>query len=136
MAQPPIADTLDKLRNVKAVTALSQVAGLAGLDNLEHFRLRMLQARATRDWLVHELGAAGFRAHGGHANFILVECRNPSALAKALGRDGIRVRDLSWVRRLESCVRISITNQRDMKRVLHALLTAERAARDGGNAAA
>jgi histidinol-phosphate aminotransferase len=135
VAQPQVADTLDKLRNVKAVTALSQVAGLAVLENLEHFRLRMLQTRATRDWLVHELGAAGLKAHGGHANFILVECRNPSALTKALGQDGIRVRDLSWVRRLEGCVRISITNQRDMRRALHALLAAERAACDAGGAA-
>jgi len=122
VANAHTAQILHKVRNVKSVTALSQVAGLAALAQIENYRSQFSQLRATRDWFAGALRAAGVTVHVGHANFVLMEAESPPALAAALARDGIRVRDLSWMDRMERYLRITIATRDQMAIVLRRLL--------------
>jgi histidinol-phosphate aminotransferase len=121
IANPAIAQILKTVRNGKAVTALAQAAGLAVLDQLDRYRDEFETMRATRDWFVRELRSNGFAAHGSEANFALIDTDSPSRLAAALARHGIRARDLSWMRRLDRLLRITITTESQMASVLTAL---------------
>jgi histidinol-phosphate aminotransferase len=122
IASAATAQILQKVRNGKSVTALSQVAGLAVLRNMESYRIRFRRMQATRNWFVRALRAAGATVHGTNANFVLVETADPSSLAAALARNGIRVRDLSWMNRLERYLRITVATREQMAFALQTLL--------------
>jgi histidinol-phosphate/aromatic aminotransferase/cobyric acid decarboxylase-like protein len=79
--------------------------------------------RATRKWFVRELRAANIVVHDTNANFVLVETESPSLLAASLALRGVRVRDLSWMDRLERYLRITVTTRGQMARALQALVS-------------
>jgi len=122
VASPSIAQVLDRVRNVKAVTSLAQLAGLTVLENKDHFSAQVNRLIATRAWFVRALRGEGIAARDTNGNFVLIECDAPAELAAALARRGIRVRDLSWINRLERCLRISISTRPVMERVLQHLI--------------
>jgi len=86
-----------------AASELACRAGLAALDDEEHVRQSVETAAWAREYLHDEIEARTFDSGG---NFVLVEVGDGAAVAEAMKREGVIVRDTTSFG-LSDCVRIT-----------------------------
>jgi histidinol-phosphate aminotransferase len=111
-AQPPVIDTLHRIRGPFNVGTLAQVAGIAALEDLDHQR----RSRAHNDlwlpWLAREISDLGLEAHPSAANFVLVGfgngvARSAEAASAWLEQRGVLARSMAAYG-LPHCLRLSV----------------------------
>jgi len=73
-AAPPIIDALNRLRGAFNVSNPALQAGMAALRDQAHIAKSQAHNEKWRNWLVQEIGAAGFEIVNGAANFLLIKC--------------------------------------------------------------
>jgi histidinol-phosphate aminotransferase len=121
LASRDVIAALNRRRNGKDVNALAQVAALAALEDLGFMRESVAMMQRNRAALVADLRAHGWRVVTTPANFILVECDDPTRLVAKLRTLGIDVRDRSCLGQLERFVRVSIGTGEECRRLVAAL---------------
>ncbi len=96
VASPAVAAALNRVRPIFNVNQPAQEAALAALGEWEAVARRVGHVRAARETLKGVLDAAGLRAVGSQANFVLAETPDgeADALAERLLREGFIVRAL------------------------------------------
>ncbi|MBP7570582.1 MAG: histidinol-phosphate transaminase [Acidobacteria bacterium] len=121
LAAPEVVAAVNRLRNGKDVNALAQVAAIAALADIPYMRESVTEMRRNRALLAGALRSAGWRVVVTPANFILLECASPSAVAARLERRGIFVRDRSDLPQLERYVRVTVGTADECRRLVAAL---------------
>jgi histidinol-phosphate aminotransferase len=118
VADPELADYLNRARHPFNVNRLAEVAALAALDDEEHAeRSRRVNAEGA-EYLTRELRALGCEVWPSDANFLLV--RGGEDLFDRLQREGVIVRPLSGFG-MPDCVRITIGRPEENERLVKTL---------------
>jgi len=123
VAQPPIVDEFLKVKDSYNLNAFSQAAGLAALEDYAVMEANVAKVRTTRERLIGELRALGFRVPPSQSNFLLAQWDGkPSAedLFQALRSRAIVVRYFR-TRRLENALRITVGTDAETDALLNAL---------------
>ena len=81
--------------------------------------------RGERTRLATALGARGLRVFPSHANFLLFEIPNASAMAADLAARGVRIRDVSGLPGLSCHLRVTVGSPEENDRFLGALAGAQ-----------
>jgi len=97
------ADAYARVNTPFAVSELACRAGLAALADEEHVEESVETARASRERLQRDLDAPTWESEG---NFVLADVGDATAVAEALKREGVIVRDCSSFG-LPGCIRIT-----------------------------
>ena len=121
IADPEVADLMNRAREPFNVTSVAQAAALAALRDPAYYRRIGVEARRERDAICQALAKMGVVFSKGATNFIQVRTdRNSTELANALLRKGVIVRNMAaWG--LSNYIRVSIGTPAENKRFLRAL---------------
>ncbi len=118
VADPELADYLQRVRHPFNVNRLAEVAACAALEDDAHVeRTREVNAQGAA-YLERELAALGIPTAPTDANFVLA--RTGAGIYEKLLREGVIVRPLAGFG-LEDCVRISIGLPEENERCVKAL---------------
>lgn len=110
---------LQKLRNGKNISRLAQELGQLLIGSYDEVRNWVANVAAARDYLTLELTRRGANVFPSAANFLLVEMKGAKEVTAGLKRYGVYVRDRSQM--IPDCLRISITDLADARRLVEAL---------------
>ncbi len=103
LTPPEWGEAYTRVNTPFAASELACRAGLAALDDDEHVRKSVETAAWAREYFHDEVDARTFDSGG---NFVLVEVGDGSAVAEAMKREGVIVRDTTSFG-LPDCVRIT-----------------------------
>ncbi|MCG8588182.1 MAG: histidinol-phosphate transaminase [Proteobacteria bacterium] len=118
VADPELAEYLQRARHPFNVNRLAEVAAVAALEDDEHVaRTRALNAEGA-DYLGRELAALGVETWPTDANFLLA--RTGPAVYQRLLQEGVIVRPLHGFG-LEDCIRVTIGLPEENERFVKAL---------------
>lgn len=121
VAQPDIAEALNKVREPFNVNLLAQAAAVAALDDKKFLKRTVTMANEGRLFLTEALKALGFTVVDTVTNFILFDLGSDSKpVYEALLKQGVIVRPMSgWG--LNTFLRVTIGKKTDNTRFLKAL---------------
>ncbi|GAA0297426.1 histidinol-phosphate transaminase [Halarchaeum salinum] len=111
------ADAYARVNTPFAASFVACRAGLAALEDDEHVEQTVEAARWSRDYMAEHVDAPTYESH---ANFLLVEVGDASAVAETLQERGVIVRDCSSFG-LPECIRITCGTEDETKRVVDEL---------------
>jgi histidinol-phosphate aminotransferase len=111
------ADAYGRVTTPFSVGALACTAGLAAIADREHVERAAEAARWSREYLHDNVAAPTFDSGG---NFVLVDVGDGSAVADALKRRGVLVRDTTSFG-LPSCIRITCGTESETRRAVREL---------------
>jgi len=111
------ADAYARVNTPFAASVVACRAGLAALDDDEHVERTVETARWSRAYMTEHIDAPTYESH---ANFLLVEVGDASAVAEALQERGVIVRDCSSFG-IPECVRITCGTEVETKRAVSEL---------------
>jgi histidinol-phosphate aminotransferase len=121
IADPEVADLLNRAREPFNVTSLAQAAALAALKDKAYYQRIVREVTTERKKLCAALDRMGVGYSKGHTNFIQLKLsRDSREISQALLRRGVIVRDMN-VWGLENYIRVSIGTPSENKRFLKAL---------------
>jgi histidinol-phosphate aminotransferase len=121
VADPEVADLMNRTREPFNVNSIAQAAALAALKDQAYYRRILAEAKRERKSVCSGLAQLGLEYSQGATNFIQV--RTPmesSAVALALMKKGVIVRDMA-VWGLQNYIRVSIGTPAENSRFLRAL---------------
>jgi len=110
----PWADAYARVNTPFAASEAACRAGLAALDDDAHVEQTVETARWARGYIRAELDAPTYESHG---NFVLAEVGDATAVAEALKRRGVIVRDCTSFG-LPDCVRITCGTEAETRRAV------------------
>jgi histidinol-phosphate aminotransferase len=121
VADPAVVEVLGRVGRTFHVSSLALVGAQAALEDTEHVARTARHARRAIERYAAEIRAPGVRVFPSLANFVLIDCGQPSTpLYEALLRRGVIVRPLAlWG--LPNHLRVSAARDEDMPRVIAAL---------------
>jgi histidinol-phosphate aminotransferase len=121
VADPEVADLMNRAREPFNVNSLAQAAALAALKDQAYYRRILAEAKRERKAVCAGLSSLGLEYSQGSTNFIQVRTpRESSAVAISLMKKGVIVRDMA-VWGLQNYIRVSIGSPAENKRFLKAL---------------
>lgn len=120
VAQPPLIEQLEKLKDSYNVNSVSQVAALAAWEAVDYYRELVRKVCETREWLRGELVARGFEVAQSAGNFLFARRRDARELYLALKQRRVLVR---WFdqRLLRDGLRITVGTPQETEALLQAL---------------
>lgn len=123
IADPAVVDMLGAIRQIYSVDVVAQAAALAAVENRALIGPVIDDVVSERAWLAGELaGIPGVRLWPSCANFLLVRVPGASTIrARLRDESSILVRDFSYARGLEGCLRITVGTHEENECVVRAL---------------
>jgi histidinol-phosphate aminotransferase len=119
VSQESNIEQINKIRNGKEVNSIAQIAANWSLKNLDKLYKNVDQTIESKNNFLDQLSSiSDLKCFPSHANFVLIQTPFSKELYKHLYNDKILVRDRSDMYGLENCLRITIGNNIQMKRVL------------------
>ncbi len=120
VASTEIAGALARLRQPFNVNSLAQVAACAALEDDEYVEAARAIVREGRAMLALGLDALGLRHITGHANFVLVEVGDGSAVTESLLQRGVIVRPMGAYA-MTTMIRVTYGTEAENQKFLAAL---------------
>jgi histidinol-phosphate aminotransferase len=111
------ADSYTRVNTPFAASALACTAGLAALDDDEHVERTVETARWSREYMTDHLDC---KTYESHANFLLANVGDASAVTDSLKHRGVIVRDCTSFG-LPDCVRLTCGTEAETKRAVSEL---------------
>ncbi|GAA0658718.1 histidinol-phosphate transaminase [Salarchaeum japonicum] len=108
------ADAYRRVNTPFAANLVACRAGLAALEDDEHVERTVETAAWAREYMTEHIDARVFESHG---NFVLVEVGDAAAVADALKRRGVIVRDCTSFG-LDDCIRITCGTKEETETVV------------------
>ena len=108
ITHPEVLEVLNKVRNGKSVNVLGQIAACGALQDIDYMKSYVAEVNASKEYFIKKATALGFECYTGFANFVIIKESNYAALIEYLYSCKILIRDRSYLKNLESCVRITI----------------------------
>lgn len=123
LGPPDLIEALLKIKDSYNVNRAAQLAAEAALGDGAWAESMWAGVRHRREWLTVELGKLGLKVHPSQANFILVEFGDASAvdIQSALEERRILVRHLGGTPETENALRITISTEAELNRLVEAL---------------
>jgi histidinol-phosphate aminotransferase len=120
-ASEQIIDLLNRIKPPYNLNSLSQVAALKRLTRPETYKKQLTLITTERNRLMATLPAVRgvVRVYPTHANFILVEFKEPKNVYERLLNEKIVVRDRTSA--VDNCLRISVGTKEENNRLLNVL---------------
>jgi histidinol-phosphate aminotransferase len=120
-ANEPIIQLLNKVKPPYNCSKLNQDAALETLNNIELFRTNKEILIEQRQWMISQLESFDFvlKIYPSDANFLLIKTKDADKIYNALTMEHIIIRNRSHI--VESCLRISIGNELENKKLIKAL---------------
>lgn len=120
VAAPEVIDAVGRVQAPFAVNNLAQVAIIAALDDEEFLQKTIEHNARGRTQMTKALEQLGYHVYESHANFVLVDVREPAQpVFQALLREGVIVRG-GHVLGLPTCLRVSIGTDAEVDRFIAA----------------
>ena len=121
VASEEIVDCLNRVREPFNVNSLAQAAALAALNDQAYYRAISHKITRQRAALYQGVGKLGLKYVESHTNFVLIDMRrDASVIARALLKEGVIVRDMSFWG-LKHFIRVTLGTEAENKRFLAAL---------------
>lgn len=113
---------LNKIRNVKSVNAVAQVAAIASLKDMEYLNTCVSEVKKSREALIEYINKSQhLDCSKSHSNFVLVRTTNSERVIKKMIDNKILIRDRSYFKNLENCVRITVGKQETTNKIIEVL---------------
>jgi len=128
VAQEVVVEKLRRVYNPKSVNMLAQVAAAAALEDLSYYRAYVREVKRSAALIEAFCRRQGLRCRVTYANWVLIEFKDPKAMAQKMADAGIHVRDRSS--QLPGVLRMSLGTEAqtvDVLARLERILDAERA---------
>ncbi|MFO1282319.1 MAG: histidinol-phosphate transaminase [Burkholderiales bacterium] len=130
IADPSVADLMNRVRQPFNVNALAQAAAVAALEDVDYVEESARLNREGMGRLEEGFRALGLRFIRSHGNFVLVHVGDGAAVYAALLRDGVIVRPVAGYG-LPAWLRVTVGLASENTRFLDALARALPASRAG-----
>jgi histidinol-phosphate aminotransferase len=123
VADPLVVSYLIKVKAPYNINALTSRAALQALSKEEEVQQTIDAIIKERSWLTAHLTALPCIEHvfPSHANFLLVRCKNATALYDYLVRKEIIVRNRSSEPLLQNCLRITVGTRNENEQLIRAM---------------
>jgi histidinol-phosphate aminotransferase len=121
LAAPAVARWLNRVRPPNSIGSLSVALATAALQDLPRLRQNVAAILTNREALAADLQGLGLRVLPSATNFLLAEVPQARAVAQALLRRGIVVRDVSSRPLIAGCLRFTVRTLEDHGRLVAAL---------------
>lgn len=121
LAAPDVARWLNRVRPPNSVGSLSVALAAVALQDLPRLRQNVATILGNREALAADLRRLGLRLFPSATNFLLAEVPQARAVAQALLRQGIVVRDVSARPLLAGCLRFTVRTPEQNQRLVAAL---------------
>jgi histidinol-phosphate aminotransferase len=108
IADESIINNLNKIRVGKGISTFAQAAGIVALDNIEYMRKYVDEVGKSKKKLADIFEKYNINFFMTPANFVLIECKNPSKIAKIFEQNQIFIRDVSNLPQMEKYIRVTI----------------------------
>ncbi len=120
IAHPEVTGLMNRVKYPYNVNLLTQEKALELLDNVEQKDEWVSRILQEREWLVKKLDKLEVirKIHDSDANFLLVRVEDPDALYEHLVKGGVIIRNRSRLTHCNGCLRITIGNREENKRLL------------------
>ena len=104
-------------------------------EGVATMRARVAELNDNRQWLAQQLAQLPQvqAVYPGAGNYLLARFDDAPAVFKALGDNGVIVRDQSKQPGLGGCLRISVGNREELERTINVLQSPDRHSRESGN---
>ncbi len=113
---------LNKIRNVKSVNAIAQVAAMASLKDLDYLNKCVIETKRSRKLLQDYIEKSEHLSCAkSHSNFVLVRTENSENVIKKMADNKISIRDRSYFKNLNNCIRITVGSLETTKRIIEIL---------------
>ena len=121
VAHPEVLSILNKVRNGKSVNVMGQVAASAALDDTPYMEKYVSEVNKSKSYFINEATRLGLECYTGFANFVIIREPNCNNLIEHLRNCKILIRDRSYLKNLEDCVRITIGTHEQTCNLIDAL---------------
>jgi histidinol-phosphate aminotransferase len=121
LAAPEYLDLIRRIKNFKEINSLALVAADAALDAIGEYKKSIGEVVKAKAYFIKEAQKLGYEAYGKEGNFVILRVSDPTGFIKHLASHGIYVRDRSYMKQLDSCVRITIGTVKQMEKVVDAI---------------
>ncbi|UCC80828.1 MAG: aminotransferase class I/II-fold pyridoxal phosphate-dependent enzyme [Candidatus Zixiibacteriota bacterium] len=99
---------MNRLSAGYAIDAVSQVAAEAALDDPDYMRRYVSTVNRSKDLISANLPETGYDFYISPANFFVLRVSDPESAYDYLKNNGVLVKDLSGINRLEGLIRITV----------------------------
>jgi histidinol-phosphate aminotransferase len=118
-AQESIISIINKIRNIKEVNSFAQVLAETALDNIDFIKERINVITFNREFFKKRLKSLSIPYTQSQANFLLIKMKNSLKFINECLNNHILVRDRNSIKGLENCVRITVGEIEDIKKILN-----------------
>lgn len=118
VSSPENIGHINKIRNGKGIAALAQVAAIEALKDPSYMHRYVSEVSEARSLLVSRLDKIGFKVRNTPANFVLFEVSDPAAFCGMLEKQGVFIRSLGHLPRMDRYVRVTVGTKRSAERFI------------------
>ena len=118
-SSPGIASILRRVKGPFNINTFAQNLALTAIQDQDHIKITVKENKISKLWFEKELKVLNIKVIETYANFSLIETTNKMAIiiSQSLEKKGILIRQLDSYN-LPNCLRISIGNLEDMKKII------------------
>ena len=118
-SSPKVTSILNKVKGPFNIGTLAQHFALIAINDQDHVKMTVKKNQINKKWFEKELSRLNINTVKTYTNFSLIESTNEMAIiiTEALEKEGILIRQLDSYN-LPNCLRISIGNLDDMKKII------------------
>lgn len=114
-----ILSLINKVRNSKDINSIAQIAAISSLKNIKYVNDYCCDVNLAKLYFVEQLKHLNYEIADSQSNFILIKVKNAKNFVNFLTSKKVLIRDRSNLINLENCVRITIGNLEQMKKVIN-----------------
>ena len=117
-----IIQDLNKIKNIKSVNSIATIAAISALKDLDYYKTCIQKVEDSKE-LFYRKNSDFKKLHvmKSNGNFILIKSDNSEKLLTFLKGEKILVRNRSEMPGLENCIRITIGDTADSKKIINSL---------------
>jgi len=112
---------VNKIKNHKEVNSFAQNLGIVALNNIDMIEKRVNKVNKNKNAFCYDLKKNNIEYVDSKSNFVLLKTKKHKTVLKQLLENNILVRDRSYMDNLESCIRVTIGEQKDMDKIIEIL---------------
>jgi len=118
ITDPENLSYINRLRSENGIDSFSQIAAEAVLNDPDYMREYVNTVDRSRRLISSNLPEIGYDFYNAPANFFVLRVSDPVSACEFMKNNGVYVKDLSDVKQLEGCIRITIGSPEQTDRLL------------------
>jgi histidinol-phosphate aminotransferase len=110
-----IMKDLSILYNPKSVNIFAHICSIAALEDIEYMERYVNEVDSSKVYLKKKLEKKGYAVFLTPGNFILIKVDNPAEFIEKLRRNGVYVRDRSYLPNMSGFIRVTVGTMKHAK---------------------